>query len=383
MTRCSIYFVESGFPVDLPGFSPEVPGASFPFWGQHCSLDFAAAAFADLSNHDDTRGYTVVAENRFRSLAAFITARARQEKLVFLDRGIDGLIDMLTDDPADTILISPLNLICDPDRTALNRIVANAKNVVVRICIKNIETDIYVAGKKALLAALEDYGKRNPQPPRVGAVLFSQILHASFEDIRNISGKILFQSNLTQLFKENLWLVGQTERVDLLGRLGTPGKIPGPDRGAIIERGGHVKNSLVAAGAKVEGYVEDSFIFPGVLVHRGAEVVSSVVMSGNRIGAKARLYKTLVLPYVGDLGSSNIGENTIIGMREAGARNFDYPKQICEGVTVIGINAEVPKGLKVGSGCLIGARVGAQQLRSLKELTRSSTVLRAEEADHE
>jgi glucose-1-phosphate adenylyltransferase len=133
----------------------------------------------------------------------------------------------------------------------------------------------------------------------------------------------------------------------------------------------------------VEGFVEGSFIFPGVVVHKGATVTNSVVMNGNRIGAKAQLYKTLVLPYVGDLGSSNIGENTSIGMREAGARNFDYPKQVREGVTVIGMNAEIPKGLKVGPGCLIGARVGAQQLRSLKELPRSSSVLRAEEPEHE
>jgi glucose-1-phosphate adenylyltransferase len=144
-----------------------------------------------------------------------------------------------------------------------------------------------------------------------------------------------------------------------------------------------VKNSLISTGARVEGYVEGSFIFPGVVVHKGASVVNSVVMNGNRIGAKAQLYKTLVLPYVGDLGSSNIGESAVIGMREAGARNFDFPKQIWEGVTVIGINAEVPKGLKIGSGCLIGSRVGSGQLRSVKEVPRSSTVLRPEEPDRE
>jgi hypothetical protein len=70
-------------------------------------------------------------------------------------------------------------------------------------------------------------------------------------------------------------------------------------------------------------------------------------------------------------------------MLEAGARNFDYPKQVREGVTVIGINAEIPKGLKIGSGCLVGARVGAGQFRSMKELPRSSTVLRSEESEHQ
>ena len=120
MNRCSVYFIDSGFPEDLPGFSPEVASASFPFWGHHCSLDFAAAAFRELDDQD----YTVVAENRFRTLSAFITGRGGKEKLIFLDRGIAGLIELIAADPADTILISPLNLICDPDRTALKRIVA-------------------------------------------------------------------------------------------------------------------------------------------------------------------------------------------------------------------------------------------------------------------
>jgi glucose-1-phosphate adenylyltransferase len=142
-----------------------------------------------------------------------------------------------------------------------------------------------------------------------------------------------------------------------------------------------VKNSLISAGARVEGYVETSFIFPGVVVHKGATVTSSVVMNGNRIGAKAQLYKTLVLPYVGDLGTSNIGEGATIGMREAGARNFDFPKQVHAGVTVIGVGAEIPRGIKIGSGCLIGPRVGAGQLRSVKELPRSSTVLRPQEPE--
>jgi ADP-glucose pyrophosphorylase len=246
-----------------------------------------------------------------------------------------------------------------------------------------VETFVYVAGKGALLRALESYSKSRAPSPRLGKVLFSEFLHTSFEAIRNIPGKILFQNNLTQLYKENLWLVGQTGPVELLEQLRSPGKLTTSAKGALIERSGHVKNSLISAGARVEGNVEGSFIFPGVVVHKGASVVNSVVMNGNRIGAKAQLYKTLVLPYVGDLGSSNIGENANIGMREAGARNFDFPKQIFEGVTVIGISAEVPKGLKIGSGCLIGARVGAGQLRSVKELPRSSTVLRPEEPNHE
>jgi hypothetical protein len=383
MDSCSVYLIESGFPDDLPGFSPGIPSASFPFWGTYCLLDFAAAAFEGLSE----RGCSVLAESRFRSLIPFITGRARKEreKLIVLDAAGDGplqgVIEMLQTDPAGTILLCPLTLTCDPDRDALRRIVEKNKAPILRLSVQNVESDIYVARKPALIDALQSYGGRHTPSNRLASALFSQALHSSFEAIRNIPGRILFHNNLTQLFKENLWLVGQTGRVELLSRLSRPGIMGGSAKGALIDRGGHVKNSLISPRARVEGYVEASFIFPDVVVHRNASVVNSVVMNGNRIGSKAQLYKTLVLPYVGDLGASNIGENASIGMREAGARNFDYPKQIQEGLTVIGISAEVPKGFKIGSGCLVGSRVGASQLRSVKELPRSSSVLRSEEPE--
>lgn len=330
-------------------------------------------------------GYSVIAGSRYRSLLPFITSRGRQDRetLVFLDEGLEGLVETVRSDPAETILLCPLTLVCDLDRQVLNSAVGNRKAPIVKLSVRKVETNIYLARREALIDALESYGKRHTLSRRLSTALFSQVLHSSFEAIQDISGRILFQNNLTQLFKENLWLVGQTGRVEVLTRLFSPGKINSSSKGTIIEKEGHVKNSLLAPGTRIEGYVEGSFIFPNVVVHRGASVVNSVVMNGNRIGGKAQLYKTLVLPYLGDLGSSNIGENTRIGMQEAGARNFDYPNQIREGVTVLGINAEVPKGYKIGPGCLVGARVGAQQLKSKKELTRSSSVVRAEEAEQE
>jgi tetrahydrodipicolinate N-succinyltransferase len=381
MSLCSVYVVESGFPDDLPGFIHEVPGASFPFWGQYYLLDFSAVAFAGLSES----GCNLVAEPRYRGLASFVAARSKdeRERLVLADKGIGGFMEILDRDPSPTILFCPTTLACDPDTVALRKVVENTQDSIVRISIQNVETPIFVAGKAGLLRAWKEYNETHSLSPRLSTALFSEFLHASFVSIRNIPGKVLFHDNLTQLYKENLWLVGQNGTVELLQRLQHPAKAVASAKGALIDRGGHVKNSLISAGARVEGYVEGSFIFPGVVVQKNASVVNSVVMTGNRIGTKAQLYKTLVLPYVGDLGSSNIGESASIGMREAGARNFDFPKQIHEGVTVIGINAEVPKGLKIGPGCLIGARVGPAQLRSTKEVPRSSTVIRPEEADSE
>jgi len=382
MVPCSVYFVECGFPEDLPGFNRDTPAASFPYWGQYSALDFAIAAFSALG----TDSCRIVAEPRFRGIISFINARPRteSEQLSIIDSGIDGLLDLIEKDPAETVLFSPLHLLCDPDADALRQAVsALTSPSIQRISIRKVETDIYLASKRTLIEAVKSYRRKHPLSHNLGTALFTELLHASFESIRDIPGRILFQNNLTQLFKENLRLVGENGKAELLERLKSPAKTGGSAKGALIDRCGHVRNSLIAAGTRIEGYVEGSFIFPGVVVHRGASVVNSVVMNGNRIGSKARLYKTLVLPYVGELGTSNVGESASIGMIEAGARNFDFPKQIREGVTVIGMNVEIPKGMKIGSGSLVGARVGAAQLRSIKELPRSSTVRGNQDQDQE
>ena len=67
MSACSVYLVESGFPEDLPGFSQEVPSASFPFWGYYCLLDFALSALSHLSD----RPCNVIAEPRYPAWCPF------------------------------------------------------------------------------------------------------------------------------------------------------------------------------------------------------------------------------------------------------------------------------------------------------------------------
>lgn len=51
----------------------------------------------------------------------------------------------------------------------------------------------------------------------------------------------------------------------------------------------HVSNSLVADGCIIEGHVENSVIFRGVKIGRGAVVKNSVVMQGSTIGENATL----------------------------------------------------------------------------------------------
>ncbi len=377
MDACGIYLVEGGFPVNLPGFGRDIPSASFPFWGSYCFLDFSTINFAALSSDS----YTLVAESHFRSLLSFISSREKEEleKLVFLEEGIPAFIELLRNNPVEKILLCPISLVCDLDTEALRTQMENLSVDILKISLNNAAADLYIGRRQALIDTLESYCRRGPAD-RSLAALFSQALHTSFDAMQSIPGKILFQNSLMQLYTENIWLaahLGSPEMAERLRRLGNA-RNAGTD--ILIDKGAEVRYSLLAPGSRVEGYVEGSFLFPNVVVHKNAVVYNSIIMNSNRIGAKAEVYKALILPYLGDNGKglSNIGENATIGVKQSSARSFDYPNQIQGGITVLGVNSEIPKGYRIGPGCLVGTGVSPQTLRSMKELKKGDSVLKAD-----
>lgn len=57
--------------------------------------------------------------------------------------------------------------------------------------------------------------------------------------------------------------------------------------------GAKVENSLIADGCVIDGHVENSILFRGVHVRKGAEVVNSIVMEKGTIGERASLKYTI------------------------------------------------------------------------------------------
>jgi hypothetical protein len=101
-----------------------------------------------------------------------------------------------------------------------------------------------------------------------------------------------------------------------------------------------------------------------------------VVMNGNRIAPRAELYKSLVLPFTAEAPKNtfNIGESASVGQKHSAATNYDHSSQIREGITVLGMNVEVPRGLTISAGCLLEAGVGPHALRGVKEVRKGASV---------
>ncbi len=374
MRPCSVYLFDPGFP-ELPGFSSGVPAASFPFWGNYTFLDFALANLAHLS----AGGYHLIAEGRFRALLGVVTARAEAEsaRLHLLEGSLAPLLDLLEQDGAETVVLSSLATLCLLDREALRGVVAGAGASIVKISLSSVPVDLYVGGRKRLIRSLRERLERPLAEGAPARLLFEEVLHSSFESLEEIPGTILFQGSLMQLFRQNLRLAEEAGTPELAGLLAALREVPVSARETVVSQEGRVKDSFLSAGARIEGTVEGSVIFADVVVRRGAVVTGSVIMSGNRIGTDAQVSGTLALPYAADSakGTSNIGEGAAIGLRRSVAMNQRFPRQIRDGLTVLGMNCEIPGGYRIGPACLVGAEVPFQRLRDLKEMRKGQAVL--------
>ncbi len=373
MKSYSVYLLEAGCPAEPPVFSKGLPSSLFPFWGHYCFYDFAAA---NLDGAPEGSLH-VVGDSRFRELQELASSRSLPVELHLLEAG-PALPDLLAGDPAERVLLYPLSQVFLAEPRALLQRLERPVAEVTRLSVDHTATDLYLVRRKTLLRLLKEV-------PPAGQVLgepLNRLLAARFELMEDLPGTALFQNSLMQMYGGNLRLCAELGSRELENRFAhlNRGHVPGGE--IRIERGGTVRSSFLAAGTVVEGYVEDSVLFPGVSVRRGAMVYQSIVMSGNCIGTKAQVSRALILPHFGENGGgsprsrpANIGEDSQVGLRNSTAANLKYPAQLRDGLTALGTGVCLPRGFVIGPGCLVGAEVGAQQLRGLKELRKGATVL--------
>jgi hypothetical protein len=380
MKSYSVYLLEAGCPREPPVFPKSLPSSQFPFWGHYCFYDFAAA---NLDGAPDG-SVRLVGDGRFRGLQELVAARSFSAELHLLEEAA-GLQELLAGDPADRVLLYPLSQLFLAEPQALLRRLEKPTAELVRISVDHTATDLYLVRRRTLLRLFRE---APPAGPALGEPLL-RLLASRFELMEDLPGMALFQNSLMQMYEGNLRLCAELGSRELESRFAhlNRGHMPGGE--IRIERGGTVRGSFLAGGTVVEGLVEDSVLFPGVSVRRGAVVYQSIVMSGNSIGSKAQVSRALILPHFGENGGggprsrqglANIGEDSQVGQRGSTAANLKYPAHLRDGLTVLGAGVRLPRGFVVGPGCLVGAEVGAQQLRGLKELRKGSTLVCSTEA---
>lgn len=104
-----------------------------------------------------------------------------------------------------------------------------------------------------------------------------------------------------------------------------------------------LKNAYISEGCSIDGEVENSIIFPGVIIDESAVVRHSIVMPGVSIGGNSIIEFTIIA------NDSKIGSNVKLGEGGKPAENGEHPP-IC----VIGENMVISDGVVIASGAMIG-----------------------------
>lgn len=101
-----------------------------------------------------------------------------------------------------------------------------------------------------------------------------------------------------------------------------------------------VDNSLVSQGCEVHGIVENSILFGGVKIARGAYVRNSIIMQNTVIREGASVFYSIVD------GDTEVGAGAQIGEKiETGAK-----------ITLIGSDLKIPHGASVPAGAMVNAQ---------------------------
>ena len=116
----------------------------------------------------------------------------------------------------------------------------------------------------------------------------------------------------------------------------------------LIQQGAVVKDSLITDGSIIASgaKVERSVLSPGVYVGPNAVVRESIIFTDSYIEAGAKVERAIIDKKV------SIGHNCRIGQIDPKAAGLD--------ITTIGKSAQIPNGVKIGRGAVIGTDVGPE-----------------------
>ena len=327
---------------------------------------------------------TIVLDESFRGASLSFASRWKKQvaHVHSLDGGLQELGRLIAASTSEHVVFASLSSVCILDPGALLGCAAGAGEQVVKVSIAHTPLEMYCAQRRTMARLLETAAARTGGKKRLRESLFEGVLHSAIDLIEDLPGEILFQNDLMEYYAANIWVAANCESSRYHRIISRLLELSERDAESHVAEKGSIRNSWLASGVEVEGAVEDSIIFPNVVIGRNALVSRSVVLNGNRIGVGTEVRGTLILPFTADIPrtSPNIGDNCSIGAKSSTMTNVDFPAQIRNGITLIGTNADIPNGFHAEAASCVGPGVPAAVLRRLKVLRKGTSVLAGQPA---
>ena len=107
-----------------------------------------------------------------------------------------------------------------------------------------------------------------------------------------------------------------------------------------------LNNSTISEGCYIDGEIENSIIFPGVTVKKGAIVKNSIIMPGTTVGNDSNVEYTIIA------ADTVIGSNVCMGACDRVIDDGKHPE-----ITVIGQSITIADGTIIPAGAMIGESI--------------------------
>ncbi len=330
---------------------------------------------------------TIVVEESQRGVPIALSTRWKRPaaRVVALANPLTELVPLIASSSAEVVILASLSCVCVLDTAKLMSLAAEVGGQIFKVSAGRTPVEMYVARRDTIVALLESALARRTDRSPLRKSLFEDALLPAIDVIEEVPGEVLFQNNLMEYYRGNIWVTGNSASERYLRILSRLPELSEKGAESHIAEKGFARNSWLASGVEVEGEVEDSIIFPNVHIRKNSFVSRSIVMNGNRIGAGVEIHNALLLPFSAELprATPNIGDNCSIGARTSTAKNADFPDQIRDGLTVVGMNAEIPAGLRIEAAACIGPGVPSSVLRKMKLVKKGTGVFRPRSAEPE
>ncbi len=378
MSKCSVIFIETGLSINIPDLK-EKSASIFPFWGNYTFLDYHMSQL----NLQDIENKFIILDKKYFPIFPVLRSKLYDVdiNIVQLENSVEGFIELIESLETENLIISSMSYIAIFEKEGIADLIQKPVKTITKISIDKTPVDLFIVNRNFFIKILSNSIFQSRWKENFSSYLFNETLHSNFDDIIDIPGYFIFNNNLMQLYESNLWLIRNIKNELVLNTFRKLSDIELENPNSTITKHGNVINSFISSGVEVSGYVENSIIFPGVRIKKNAEIINSVVMNNNKIGSNAIIINSLIMPFSKEFmkNINTIEDKAEIGDSSSQIKNKEFPEQILNGITVIGIDTIIGKGIRVEAGSYVKGNFNVKKLNNNKIISKGSFILQNED----
>ncbi|RKY02656.1 MAG: hypothetical protein DRP54_01350 [Spirochaetes bacterium] len=145
----------------------------------------------------------------------------------------------------------------------------------------------------------------------------------------------------------------------------------------LIGDSGFVRRSFLLPSSTIDGIVENSIIGRNTKVGSKSIIKNSIIMENNYIGSGCVIQNSIICENREPISriTPNFADGVVIGGVAGKGSNGDFPDYIKGGITLIGRDVEIPKGVRLAENCYIPSGMGRNHFRNKKLFEAGESLL--------